>query len=195
MNLISKFNQLNQSEVGGFLSSLSFKKQVYLIDSLYKQELVITIKSILSRKFDIPLSYEDIYNEFLLKTPLIIKNFRSDKGASFKTFLLTSGKFFCLTKINYWLRNKRKINISPIPVDELFNLKDDYAELSFDNFIYQYDINLFINNQMKFDEIYRNMSKLENNKNKMRFMTGNKKNEFLHHIKKSFNYYIDGVKY
>ncbi|MBU4689579.1 hypothetical protein [Mycoplasma zalophidermidis] len=194
MNLISKFNQLNQSEVGSFLSSLSFKKQVYLIDCLYKQELIITFKSILSRKFDIPLSYEDIYNEFLLKIPLIIKNFRTDKGASFKTFLISSSKFFCLTKINYWLRNKRKINISPIPVEELFNLKDDYAELNFDNFIYQYDIKLFINNKLKFDEIYRNMCKLENDKNKIMFMTGNKKNDYLHHIKKSFNCYIDGVK-
>lgn len=67
---------------------------VFELDTIYKQLIRKICKDAMASFNGIPLTWEDIYNQFLFEAATIVKSFDPSKGIPFKTFLGKQCKFF-----------------------------------------------------------------------------------------------------
>lgn len=106
---------------------------IMAINHCLKQEIYNAInKAIFSYK-KVPITADDIYNEFLYECPNILRKYKYQSDSNFYAYVNQVVKNFCLNKLNFWLRRKRSIDLNMSSIDEMIYITDDSAE----NEIYQ----------------------------------------------------------
>ena len=108
----------------------SFKKNkiIQWMDLNFK----LVFKTIIEQKIrnynGIPITWEDIYFEFLYLTPKYLEKFDANKNVPFKTFLGIQCKFFTSNKCRILTSNKHKVLNTYISIDDkesFLNLKEN----------------------------------------------------------------------
>lgn len=110
-----------------YLKSLSDNKILIWVDNNYKISLRTIIQKILINYKGLPLSWEDIYYQFLYTVPNAVKIYNPSVDITLKTFLGVKCKYFTLNKCKVFSSNKHKVlntyaNFDTLP--QTIRLKD-----------------------------------------------------------------------
>ncbi|MCE6056843.1 sigma-70 family RNA polymerase sigma factor [Mycoplasmopsis agalactiae] len=123
----------NNKQLEQILPNMSNLEIIMAINHCLKQEIYNAInKAIFSYK-KVPITADDIYNEFLYECPNILRKYRYQSDSNFYAYVSQVVKNFCLNKLNFWLRKKRSIDLNMSSIDEMIYITDDSAE----NEVYQ----------------------------------------------------------
>ncbi|MCE6056042.1 sigma-70 family RNA polymerase sigma factor [Mycoplasmopsis agalactiae] len=123
----------NNKQLEQILPNMSNLEIIMAINHCLKQEIYNAInKAIFSYK-KVPITADDIYNEFLYECPNILRKYKYQSDSNFYAYVNQVVKNFCLNKLNFWLRRKRSIDLNMSSIDEMIYITDDSAE----NEVYQ----------------------------------------------------------
>lgn len=118
----------NNKQLEQILPNMSNLEIIMAINHCLKQEIYNAInKAIFSYK-KVPITADDIYNEFLYECPNILRKYRYQSDSNFYAYVSQVVKNFCLNKLNFWLRKKRSIDLNMSSIDEMIYITDDSAE-------------------------------------------------------------------
>ncbi|MBZ4212802.1 hypothetical protein LAD74_02265 [Mycoplasma sp. U97] len=145
MKKARKILNFKKSETPFIINSLSNNEIIYLVDKNHKKEIYPIFQNILSWKPKISLTSDDIYNEFLYMVPKYTKKYQYNPNSSFGAYICKVAKNFCLNKIQYWTRKKRKIDSEMISNEEFYSLPDKTSEDILNENIDNIDISNFLN--------------------------------------------------
>ncbi|WP_235750735.1 sigma-70 family RNA polymerase sigma factor [Mycoplasmopsis agalactiae] len=114
---------------------------IMAINHCLKQEIFNAInKAIFSYK-KVPITADDIYNEFLYECPNILHKYKYKSDSNFYAYVNQVVKNFCLNKLNFWQRKKRSIDLNMSSIDEMIYITDDTAENEIYEKAYEEDFN------------------------------------------------------
>ena len=91
------------------LKKLNKNKQIIWADNNLKNLLRKIINKSLSSYKGLPLTWEDIYYEFLYHIPEIIRVFKKETNVKFETYIGLRCKWFTLNKCKIFSSNKHKV--------------------------------------------------------------------------------------
>ncbi|WP_233736309.1 sigma-70 family RNA polymerase sigma factor [Mycoplasmopsis agalactiae] len=106
---------------------------IMAINHCLKQEIYNAINKAFFSYKKVPITADDIYNEFLYECPNILRKYKYQSDSNFYAYVNQVVKNFCLNKLNFWLRRKRSIDLNMSSIDEMIYITDDSAE----NEVYQ----------------------------------------------------------
>ena len=100
------------------LKGLNSNKIIKIIDFEFK----LTIKTILDQTLikykGIPISWEDLYYEFLYEVPELVRVYDHTTNVPFKTFLGIKARYFSSNKCKSFITNKHKVLNQYVTIDE-----------------------------------------------------------------------------
>lgn len=82
---------------------------IFELDTIYKQLIRKICRDAMASFNGIPLTWEDIYNQFLFEASTIVKSFDPSKGVPFKTFLGKQCRFFVKNCCRSYCGNHYKV--------------------------------------------------------------------------------------
>lgn len=91
------------------LSKLGNNKIIIFIDNEFKIVLRTVIQKIIRTHSGLPLDWEDIYYEFLYKTPSIAKSYDVKSNLSFKTYLGIQCRYFTYNSCKKYLTPNHQV--------------------------------------------------------------------------------------
>ncbi|WP_029513283.1 sigma factor [Mycoplasmopsis primatum] len=139
-----KLVETNDKEIENFIQNLADKELMQIIYFYLKEDIFNTVKYTIFSYKKIPISAEDIFNEFLSEGATAIKKYKYIKESNFKYYVLKVVKNFCLNKTSFWMRRKRLMNSDMTSVDDLYYVKDESTENNINDAIDEIDFkNLF----------------------------------------------------
>lgn len=91
------------------LKKLGDNKIIIYVDNEYKLVFKTIIDKVLRNYGAVPITWEDIYYEFLYSAPKWVKEYDTDANIRIKTYLGIKCKFFAMNKCSSFSGNKYKI--------------------------------------------------------------------------------------
>lgn len=92
-----------------YIKTLSDNKMLIWVDNNFKISLRTIIQKILINYKGVPLSWEDIYYEFLYSVPEAIRTYDQNASITLKTYLGVKCRYFALNKCKTFSTNKHKV--------------------------------------------------------------------------------------
>ncbi|CBH40277.1 Hypothetical protein MAGa0420 [Mycoplasmopsis agalactiae] len=123
----------NNNQLEQILPNMSNLEIIMAINHCLKQEIYNAINKAIFSYRKVPITADDIYNEFLYECPNILRKYKYQSDSNFYAYVNQVVKNFCLNKLNFWLRRKRSIDLNMSSIDEMIYITDDSAE----NEVYQ----------------------------------------------------------
>lgn len=144
---VSKFKKIllsNHKDLEDFFNSSSNLEIIMAINNNLRSEVLNIINKVISTYKKVPITADDIYNEFLNDCPVILRKYKYQSESNFYAYIAQVVKNFCLNKLNYWLRKKRSIDLNMSSIDEMIYITDISAEKEMNDKVDQVDfIRLF----------------------------------------------------
>ena len=101
------------------LKEISKNRKIMFVDNNLSTTLRYVIKRVMYDYKGIPVEIDDIYYQFLYKTPDYIDKFNEESGVSFKTYLGIKCRFFSRNLCKEYSSKKHKVMNTYVGVDKV----------------------------------------------------------------------------